>query len=116
MAKINLTIVDRIVNIKELVPQKGNILQMIVSKSILEKTELTPLEIGEYGLEMIPDSNGKHRLNYKKIPPILSVEFEEAEMSLLKEGITNMDKEGKITLQNLKLCQDIMEFKVETTK
>jgi len=109
MKKLNLTVVDRIANIKDILPQKSNMIKMVLSKSILDKTELTSDEIARHGIMMEPSPvDGKFQLKYQTEPPAIEVELNDAEVDLLKEGVKALDTTNAISLQNIKLCQEIM--------
>lgn len=96
-----LTIKDRIL-INQLFPKEGNLVQQILVRDIVNKTQLTQEEVTESEFKVV--NNG-----YSWNPATKAKEFEftQAELDLLREQINKLDKEGKITQDLLDLCLSI---------
>jgi len=102
--KISLTFADRI-TINSLLSQKaGNMIQMLLIKSILSKTDPTPVEIKLAGVNPMPDGRITFNANAVKQKEVY---FEDAEISILKETVETLDKESRITVETFPLCEKI---------
>ena len=108
---MRMSVKDRLV-IGNLYPAQGNILQQTLVRDIVKKVEVTqdemkqiqlaPLEGGP-GMKWDPEEASK--LGEKEVV------FTEAELNLLKEQVSRVDRENKITLGLLDLCLKIREEK-----
>jgi hypothetical protein len=98
---MKLTVKDRL-NFAALYPEKGNILQQILVKGIVEKVSVTPKEAEEIELKV----NGNQVMwNLEKAKTHdKKVEFSEAELNLLKEQVKLLDTRGEINQNILGLC------------
>ena len=88
---MNLTFVDRIA-IKDLVPERVNMIKGMLFNSIAQKVDFTPEEIKRHEL-----LNKETIIN--NITETIDVVFEESELAVLKERIDEMDQAGTIPLQ-----------------
>lgn len=108
---MKLSVKDRLV-IGNLYPAQGNILQQTLVRDISRKTEVTQDEMKQINLAPIEGSQGMkwdpdaaNKLGEKE------VQFTEAELNLLKEQVSRLDRENKVTLGMLDLCLKIREEK-----
>lgn len=92
---MELTVIDRIA-IKELIPERVNMLKGMLFKSIEKKVDFTPEEITKHKL-----LDSKTILN--NIMETINVDFEEAEVTVLKERIDEMDQAGSLPFQFIEL-------------
>jgi len=108
---MKLSVKDRLV-IGNLYPAQGNILQQTLVRDIAKKVEVTQDEMKQINLAPIEGSQGMKwdpeeasKLGEKEVV------FTEAELNLLKEQVSRVDRENKITLGLLDLCLKIREEK-----
>ena len=88
---MELTFVDRIA-IKNLIPERVNMIKGMLFNSIAQKVDFTPEEIKRHEL-----LNEETIIN--NITETIDVVFEESELAVLRERIDEMDQAGTIPLQ-----------------
>ena len=113
---MKVSIKDRLL-IGNLYPTHGNILQQTLVRDISKKVEvnqdelnqikISPLDSGQ-GMKWDPEEANK--IGDKEVM------FTEAELNLLKEQVSRLDRESKITLGLLDLCLKIREEKASVKK
>ncbi len=99
---MKLTIKDRML-ISQLYPKEGNLISQILVKDISKKVKITQEDIDKYEIK---SDKGSINWNLKKEKEI-EVDFTDKEIELLKEQVEKLDKENKITQDNLELCLKI---------
>jgi len=95
------------INITVLLPQSGNILEQMTCRDIVKKVEISAEERKEVDLKQVGDriawdvekDKGKE------------VEFTATEITFLKDQVTRLDKESKVTSELLDICLIIKEWK-----
>ena len=100
---MKLTLKERIL-IQQILPQKGNMLEMLTIKSIVKKVEVTEeeskkFEITAKGNSIVWNAEGKDAK--------FEIEFSEGELKVLKDAVVEMNDKKEITLDNLELCGKI---------
>lgn len=88
---MELTFVDRIA-IKNLIPERVNMIKGMLFISIAKKVDFTPEEIT--GHQLLEEET-----IVNDIPETIEVVFEGSELRVLKERINEMDQAGTIPLQ-----------------
>ena len=96
--KINLTVTDRL-NMQGLCPQKGNLINLTISRAILDKIKFSTKEIDEFELKQEVDQKGvlSFQWNKEKAKEI-KIDLEDCELKLLKEQIEKTDKDENLTM------------------
>lgn len=89
---MKLTIKERVV-LGEILPQQGNMIEMILSSSIRKKAEFTPREITEFNLKQ----DGGNLTWDGSVDSDVEVFFEESEINLLKEQYKKFDEEKRVS-------------------
>lgn len=103
---MKLTIKNRML-INELYPKESNLISQILVKDINEKINITQKDIKKYEIKSNQNSLTWNTEKDKG----LEVDFTDKEIELLKEQVEKLDKENKITQDNLDLCLKIREYK-----
>ena len=103
MKKLKLNIRERVI-LSDILPAAGNKLQQILIRGLLQKTEFTPEEIDEFGLNF---SHQGVAWNEKAKTAAFEFELSDAEISILKEAAVSLDKEARVTQHNLGLLEKI---------
>lgn len=103
---MKLSVKERL-NVTNICPAKGNILTQTIVRDILEKVkfsqeELEKIKMVEVGNSVKWDSD---------LARDTEVSFTEPELRVLRDEITNMDKNKEITQNLLGLCLKIKEDK-----
>lgn len=99
---MKLSIQERLV-INALYPAKTNLVEQILVKDIVKKTELTQEDIKKYNIKFKNDSivwTGK---------PIKKVNFTDTEIEFLRKRVTELDKQNLITFELVDLCLKIQD-------
>ena len=80
-----------------------------MAKGIREKVEFTPADVKLYEMEDVVQPNGNTgvKFNQNKDKPV-AFEFADEEIRLILKGITVLDKQKKITQDNLEI---VLKFK-----
>ena len=91
---------------KELLPLKGSILTLVLSKDIKKKTSLTQSDFKKYAITEISGTGG---LKWEDERDIIPVIFTAAEIEFLKKQISESDKQKTITIEILDLCIKIRD-------
>jgi len=104
MKTLTLSVLERL-QLPELLPKAGKIIEMELARSIIEKVQLGAAEIGEYGLRDTPDGRITWDQNKAKDKEVM---LEESEVKMLQGTISAMDKEGRITLESLMLVKKLL--------
>lgn len=96
---MKLIITERIL-IPEILPESGDMIEMLLVKSIQGKVELTASEISDWNVRQENDMIlwDKEKACDKEIY------FENSELTLLKKQVEELDKEKKITSRTIDLC------------
>lgn len=103
---MKLTVPERLV-INELLPQKGNMVTMILAESILSKTSIKSDDIQKYSIK---NAEGGVITWDKKNDDGEEFLLNEAEINLLKDQVDKYDKEGNITNRILSICKKIKDL------
>jgi hypothetical protein len=98
---MQLSIVHRI-RIGTILPQKGKYTDLILIKSILQKTTLTPQEITEWNIKVA--ENNTVQWDKDKVQNI-EVDFEEAELACIREALQSKNKTNTLELQDMELYE-----------
>ncbi len=105
---LELTLKDRIVLLNGVLPQQGDFLTQSIVKDIIKMVSVTPEEIIKYKLEFkstgVTWSNEAKDLEFK-------YEFTKTEIDIIDQQIKILDKENKITQENLELCTKVRGLK-----
>jgi len=102
---MNLTIKDRLV-LAVLYPKESDLVTQVLVRDIRNKVQLTQEEIKTTDFQVV---GGGYKWN-QDIKSDKDYEFTDAEIALLKEGVKNLDKEKKITAENLDICEKIKNY------
>ena len=105
---MKLSIKERI-QINYLIPNKGNLIEMTLAKSIMDKTTITAEEVSDLNIRVEGDKTVWKDENEKPI----SVHFNEAELEILNKNIDKLDKEGKVTIDIMDLIKKIKRYTEE---
>lgn len=103
---MNLTVKDRIL-IPEILPESGNMVEMIIVRSIQQKVSLTAKDIDYYDIKV--GENGNTTWDGEKDTGT-DIEFENSEIGVLKDAYKKLDSEKKITSRNFDLCLKLKEL------
>lgn len=109
MKVLTLSVLERL-QLPELLPKVGKIIEMELARSIIDKVRLGPAEIGEYGLRDTPD--GRITWDQERAKD-RDVELEESEIKMLQGAIRTMDKEGRVTMDSLPLVKKLLGIELE---
>jgi hypothetical protein len=101
---MKLSIKDRIL-LSQILPKKGKLIELRLSQLITDKVAFNSIEISEFELKDI--EGGAVTWNPKKSIAV-DFQFTLNEIELLKHQITELDKNGEITLDLLSLCDKIL--------
>lgn len=99
---MELNVKDRLM-FNSLFPQQGDLIAQTLIRDITKKVALTQDEIKEVELKVT--ANGFNWNNEKAVPK--DVTFTEAELEFIKQQVERLDREKKITQDNLDLCMKI---------
>lgn len=102
MVSIPLSVKDRF-SVLGLLPEKGGLVTMLVSKDLRSRVELTQSDISEINL-VVNGANASWD-DTKEKPLVL--ELTEAELQVLKDAVEEADKSGNITIHNVDMCSRI---------
>lgn len=102
--KINL--IDRI-TIQSIMPEKGNLKQLIIRKDIKKKVQITQKEIEDFEIRF---DETRMMLNQKGLESEFEIEFSDLESKEIKSILSELNNKGELTEQLLNLCET---FKVE---
>ena len=105
---MELTVKERIL-MGLLYPQQGNIQTQLIIRDIETKVRITDEEGKEINLKAIPTGEGV-TWDIKKAT-IKNIEFTSTEMAFLKDQVSRLDKENKVTSKLLDLCLKIKDAK-----
>ena len=100
MKKMKLDVGERL-NMTQLLPQQGNLIEMRLGKDLTGKVEFSQEEMEKVGLVQKEQSltwDSKEEFE---------IEFTETELNFLNDQVTKLDAENKITRQQLALCEKI---------
>lgn len=109
--KLTLTIIERFV-LSTILPQKGNMLDMKVTRDISEKISTSQLEIEKYGVKSEATPSGiQIRVNedgklFKK-----TIILSEAEKEVLQKQAKELETKKEITIQNMDVIDQINNIK-----
>ena len=106
MKTLQLSVLERL-QLPDILPKSGKIIEMELARGIIDKIRLGADEIGEYGIRDTAD--GRIMWNHDKARA-KDVGLEEAEIKMLQGAIRIMDKEGRVTLELLPLVKRILEI------
>lgn len=102
--EMQLTIIERVL-LSDILPPQGNKLQQIIVRSLLERIKFTKEENVEF--EIVSTHNGIKWNAEKADSRTFKFILSEAEISIIKEASSNLDKEGRVNQQNLSLLEKI---------
>ncbi len=97
--------IKEILGIGQLLPPKGNLIEMGLAKDITEKISLTQEEKDKVGLV----AKGLGQLSWKDEKFKKTFDVSDTELGFLKQQIDRLDKEKNITGNILSLCRKIKE-------
>lgn len=98
-----LTIKDRLL-LRSVLPEQGNLISMILAKSIAKKLDFTPKEITDF---CIKQEGEKITWDSSKCVDI-EVSFEESEINLLRDQFKKLDSEEKISIDMVDLYEKVI--------
>jgi len=106
---LQLTMDEKIKQARNFIPENGDMMKMLVVRSLVEKFSPTKKELdsGRVKQEII---NGNVSYRYVPASKADKLSLSEAEVMILKEGFNKMNKENKITLEILDLAKKISEL------
>jgi hypothetical protein len=99
---IKMSVKDRL-SISGVLPTEGDIITMTVTKDILDKVKISQAEGTEIELERL---GGGFKWNDEKAKDS-EIQFTKAETEVMVSHIQLLDKQKKITLELLPLCEKI---------
>ena len=101
--------------IPNLLPEKGNIIDMTVKRDIVKKVELTQEELTELKLEVKQAANTDNvYYTWDREKDVgIDVELTKKELELLQKQVKTLDDAGEITDQLFDLCVKITDEKLE---
>ena len=102
---MKLTIKDRIV-LPEILPQQGNMIEMLVADSITKKTRFTAREVTDFKL----CQKGETLTWDENVDTDVEIDFEQSEVNLLKEQLRKLDEEKRISNRIFGLCVKIRDL------
>ena len=103
------------INIKERVllghfcPLEGDIVTMSIIDGIKEKTKLSEDEQKKHGVTF-NGSTGKLAFKPDHLDDEIDVEFTKVEIEILQAGAERLNKQKKITLENMNLYKKLIEL------
>jgi hypothetical protein len=98
---MDLSFKDRMV-FKSILPQEGNMADIIIQKSLFDRINPTPQELQDSGFKAI-DGGWKCTNEMPDMP----LELIEIEIKYLQKAVEALDKNGKVNLDNIDLCNKI---------
>lgn len=104
MKTLTLSVLERL-QLPDMLPKAGKIIEMELARSIIDKIRLEASEINEYGLR--DTSDGRIAWDQAKAKD-KEVAFEESEIKMIQGAIRNLDKEGRITMESLPLVKKLL--------
>lgn len=102
---MNLTVKDRIV-IADLLPEQGGMIDMILAKSIVDKTSLTARDVDCFNVKQTENSVTWDQAKDTGV----EISFEQSEIELLKKQVKEFDEKKQITMRIFDLCKKISEI------
>ena len=106
--KLELFLTDRIA-IGGIIPHQGGFIEMTLAKDIDTKTKLVQEDFAKNNIRNMP--NDKPGLMWDQEKKGKTITFSSAEIELLKNRITELDGQKKITLEMLEVCNLIRNCK-----
>jgi hypothetical protein len=100
---MKLLIQERVL-LQQLLPQKENLLKMILIDDIIQQITFTPEEIEKYNIK---ETNGYLSWNTKEEREF---KFSKEQIDILLSIVKKLDDANEITLQNLELAKKIYEY------
>ena len=94
-----------------LYPQSSNFVNQLLVKDVAAKVTLTQAELKKHKV-VVNQQTGTINWSEKNTKE-MTVSFTGAEIQFLKDRVETLDKEAKITQENLSLCQKIKDEKEE---
>jgi hypothetical protein len=91
-------------------PSQGNLLEQILVRDILEKTELKQEDIQRIDLQILGDGVVKWTEDQEFE---IEVEMSQNEIRFMKDRVEKMNKENQISQNNLFLCLKFKDLKNE---
>jgi len=99
---VALTVKERLL-VPQLYPKEASLTDQTIVRDISRKTEITQEEMKKIGFKTMPQGFTWDQKKEK----VKQVEFTDTELNLLKNRITELDKEKKVTQQLLEVCLKI---------
>lgn len=106
MTTITFSVLERL-QLSDLLPKSGKLIEMELARGILEKTRIGADEVGEYELHDTPD--GKITWNQEKAKEKEFV-LEDVEIKLLHSGVADLDRRGEISMDIAPLARRILNY------
>lgn len=104
---MKLTIYERFI-LKEILPDHGTMLQMIMMESIRTKTQITVKDIDKYSIK---DNAETGNVDWNtSIDTGEEFELDPAEIEFLKNRYKELDERGEITIRTFSLCKKIRDL------
>ncbi len=101
---MKLEVKDRLL-IRSVLPQEGSLLEQTVARDIDTKIAFSQKELLDIKLKQQDE-----RIVWDQaVDRSIEVEFTDAEIGMLKECVEKLDKDKKVTLDNIDLCVKIKE-------
>lgn len=105
---VTLTIKDRLV-IPNLLPDQGGILSQRIAKDIKKKLTITQDDIQTFEMKETRDSRGQNQIVWDPTKDVgVEMTFTAAEIKMIQEAIRKVDKDEKITQDNLETCEKFL--------
>lgn len=106
---LNLNAVERNI-FGGFIPEEGSMLQMLIAKTLKDKISITAEELVALEFREEP---GRAIWNPKlALEHIVTFDFTETELKVLKDSIDKLSEKNKLTLENVELANKIKELKV----
>lgn len=106
--ELKLSIKDRL-SLKELFPRQSDIISLTLVRDIIDKTQLSQVEIKKIGLKLAED--GRTITWNDKVAIEKNIGFTGAEITYMRSQVDRLDNEKKVTADLLSLCLRIRETK-----
>ena len=104
MTTITFSVLERL-QLSDLLPKSGKLIEMELARGILDKTRITAEEVAEYGLRDTAD--GKITWDKEKAQE-KAFTLEDVEINLLQNGVNDLDRKGEITIDIAPLARRIL--------
>ena len=106
---MKLTVKDRL-NISGLYPERSNIVNQILVKDIIKKVQIDQDEMKKIQMKNIEVNGHLQTIWNKDKAKEVNIDFTEAEIGMLKNQVTELDKKNYITQDMIDLVLKIRDF------